>query len=411
MIKHKIKLMFPLFWICLVVATYMGQGEPFLLGTTALVCLIVIKKTNGVLQVHRNCDVFFPLFVLYYILVSAVGILTGYVGFKNSVELLLKYVFLPIIIYVLIPEDYKKRLEMLKLLRNIIFASAIYGVIESLIEYNYMVGFVQLDTKAWMEAMNRASNYQPCSMFLHYNYYGCVLILGFVFALYIPYKRKLVNMLYWLVILEQILVCQSRICWIAAVVLVMMQIVVSGKITNKKVRNLILVLMGCLCVVIFDPTLFSTIGDFIGKRFSRLWIYGFEDGSLGQRLGTLMNWPTYFQQHIIRGLFGTGYQSIQVEFMKEYSFFKGYSTADCQITVYLVETGIIGVVLLLMALINFFKKKKSENNYEHIISNSGKLSLCAFCIECITLDIVSNNIIWSLMLLVIIATNKRKKCE
>ena len=176
MTKHNIELMFPLFWICLVIATYMGAGEPFLLGATVLICLIVIKKTNGVLQVHRNGNVFFRLFVLYYILVSTAGILTGYVGFKNYIELFFKYVFLPMIIYVLVPDDYKKRLEMLKIIKNIIFVSTLYGVVESLIKYNYMVDFVQLNTKTWVQAMNNASNYQPCSLFLHYNYLSLIHI-------------------------------------------------------------------------------------------------------------------------------------------------------------------------------------------------------------------------------------------
>lgn len=407
--KYKNILIFPMFWICLVVATYSGLGESFLIGTTAISCLVAIKRAKGILFVHRNGETSFSFFIIYYIFTSAFGILMGYVGFKNYAELLLKYVCLPMIVYILTPKDYIKRLEMLKVLKTIIFISIIYGLIESVIKYNYMVDFVQLNTNVWMQTMNKASNYQPCSWFLHYNYYGCVLILGFVFALYIPYKKKLLNIIYWVMLLEQILVCQSRICWIAVVILIMIQIVISGKITNKKIRNLILVLMGCLCIVFFVPNIFSTLGNFIGERFSRLWIYGFEDGSLGQRLGTLMNWPIYFQRHVIKGLFGTGYQSIQVEFMKEYSFFKGYSTVDSQITVYLVETGIVGVLLLIIALIDFFKKKRSTDCYKQIISYIGKLSLCAFCIECVTLDIVSNNIILSLVFLVIIITNKSKR--
>lgn len=398
------KYLFPLFWMGLIVTTYLEIGEYYIVGMSVLFGLLPIIKNHGVIHIQKNCGFFY--FVIYYILVSVIGIFTGYVGFKNFVELLLKYVILPLVIFELIPNRSDKRIEMLEVLKFCIFVTCLYGLIESTIKYNFMTNFVRLSTRTWMESMNGTTNYQPCSIFLHYNYYGCVLILGLVFAWFLPYRRKIWNIIYWIVLLEQILICQSRICWIAAIVLLMFQIGRSRRITNTAVKKFLLVTMFCVCLLIFDPSIFIAIGNFVGNRFSRLWIYGFEDGSLGQRLGTLMNWPDYFQLNTVKGLVGTGYQSIMVDYMKKYSFFKGYSTADCQLTVYLVETGVIGVLILSVAMILFFKKKPLNSLGAQTISEISKMALIAFCVECMTLDIISNNIILSLLLMVIIISDK-----
>lgn len=396
--------LFPLFWIGLIATTYLGFGEYYIVGISVLFCLIPIVKNHGVIRVHKSCTFFW--FVMYYIIVSIVGIFTGYVGLNNFIELLLKYVVLPLIIYELIPSDSDNQVKMLKVLKSFIFVSCLYGLIESIMKYNFMVHIVRLNTKSWMESMNGAANYQPSSVFLHYNYYGCVLILGLVFAFFLPYRRKIWNFIYWIILLEQILVCQSRICWIATIVLLMLQIVKSKRITSTAVKRTLIIIMTCICVVIFNPDIVTFIGSFIRERFSRLWIYGFEDGSLGQRLGTLMNWPDYFQSNTIKGIVGTGYQSILVNYMKAYSFFKGYSTADSQITVYLVETGIIGIVILSIAIISFFRKKPLNCLDAQTISAISKMALVAFCIECVTLDIVSNNIVQVLLLMVIVIFDK-----
>lgn len=407
--KEKEIYLFPLFWIGLIMTTYFGVGEYFLLGMTVLVGLLLIIKNRRVVYIQKKGA--FLFFVSYYVVVSMMGLFTNYVGIKNFIELLLKYILLPLIIFKLIPQDYNERIKMLKLLKSIIFVCCIYGFIESVIKYNYLVYFVRTDRKIWMEAMNITSNYQPCSIFLHYNYYGCVLVLGLVFAWFLPYKRKILNIVYWVILLEQILICQSRMCWIAAIILVMLKLGKSKKITSNTIKKLLLIMMACVCLIIFDPTIFSIIGRFVKNRFSRLWIYGFEDGSLGQRLGTLMNWPNYFQKNTIKGLVGTGYQSILVDYMRKYSFFKGYSTADCQLTVYLVETGVIGVVILGVALVSFFRKRSMNSLEAQIICKISKMALFAFCIECITLDIVSNNVIWSLLLMIVVVFTKRQKCE
>ena len=398
---------FPAFWIGLIVTTYLGIGEYYIMVLVICIGLFWLTRVGSSIKVRRKGG--FKYFVLYYVIISIFGLATNFVGIRNYIELIMKYIFLPIIIFYLIPNESGERITMLKVLKALILVSAIYGLIETMLGYNFMVDFVRLESRAWMIARNSALNYQPCSFFLHYNYYGCVLILGLVIGRYIPYKNKVVNYLYWILILEQLLMCQSRICWIAAAVITIIEVLKSKKITNRGLKKILVVILAIICVVIFNPSIIASLFEFIGKRFSRLWIYGFEDGSLGQRLGTLMNWPIYFQKNIIEGIFGTGYQSVSVKFMSEYSYFRGYSTADCQLTIYLVETGIIGVAILLFAIIRFLKLKNINFADGQKIVNIGKMGFVAFIVECFTLDIVSNNIMLSLMLLMILIVNKKQE--
>lgn len=397
--------LFSIFWIGLIITTYLGMGEKYILLFFCATVFVSIKSWQY-LKVSKQG--FFKYFILYYVVISTFALITDYVGIRNYIELMLKYIVLSLVVYTLIPNNYSERINMFRVLKTIIFISAFYGFIESLIKYNYMVEFVELESKIWMRYMEGASNYQPSSFFLHYNYYGFVLILGLILVRYIPYKNKFINYLYWILLIEQIIICQSRISWIAAVVVIIIGVFKSEKISNRGIKNLIIIFLMLICLIIFEPTIINEFGRFISNRFSRLWIYGFKDGSLGQRVGTLLNWFPYFEKNLLRGIFGTGYQSISVEFMKDYSYFAGYSTADCQITVYLVETGIVGVIVLFFATIEFLKKKKCSTIEQSNIFSIGKMCFIAIMVECLTLDLVSNNIILSLMMLMICAVNKKQ---
>lgn len=405
--KRKIKCyLFPTIWICMIITTYIGVEEIFLLVAMLVIGFISLGTFSKTLKFSRTDG--FKYFVAYYVLISIIGLITNYVGIKNFIELILKYVCLPLFIVLIIPDEYDKRIVMLKALRLLIFISALYGFIECVLRYNFMVNLVQIDSKVWMETMNNTVNYQPSSFFLHYNYYGCILVLGIILIRFIPYKNKIFNLFCWVLLLEQILVSQSRICWIATLVLLIIEILHSKRITSRHLQRIILVFLCSICIIIFEPSIFPYIGNFISNRFSRLQIYGFDDGSLGQRLGTLMNWPFYYQNNLIKGLFGTGYQSISVDYLKEYSFFKGYSTVDCELTVYLVETGLMGVLILTRAIIQFIKKKSVSSIDELTVFRIGKMGIVVFIIECITLDIVSNNIMLSLLIAMLLVVNKRQ---
>ena len=386
-------LLFPLFWIGLTLATYMNFFNIYIIGVLSLV-LIKIFSIKRCSKSYRIQVSWWKLFVIYYFFISTIGVIKEYLDIKDLVEFIIKYICFPIIIINIIPKDKDDIKKLLIILKNIIFFAAIYGLIESIIKYNLLANIIVIENKSWIMDMNKLGNYQCSSFFLHYNYYGCILIVGWIIDLFYPYKKTITSNIYKVLIIEQIVVCQSRICWIAFAFLILYRMIKSKKINNRKIQFFIISMFIILVFIIFEPSFFNKFGTFFLKRFSRIWKYGFNDGSLGQRLGTLMNWPSYFKENIIRGIYGTGYQSVTKYYMQNYSFFKGYSTVDCEWTVFLVETGIVGFIIFLITIIKNFTKCNVEEIKKYII--------IAFVIEATTLDLVANNTILVLIIFFIV---------
>lgn len=396
------KYAFPVFWAGLIIATYLGFGEYYLILVFGLVVFLAYHENKLYISKKRLKESCWHFFVGYYVLISVFGLIAGYTGLKNFIELVLKYICLPVIVIFLFPKTPKKIKDMLYCIKNLIFICAVYGLAESLLKYNYMVDLVRLESRSFMQAMNLSMNYQPCSFFLHYNYYGGVLLIGFLLAVLIPYKNRMLNIFYLLLTVEQVLVCQSRINWVALLIVVAILVFLSGKVTDRRLQAVLLIGVLGVCVIILEPSIPAKLISFVENRFSRLWIYGLEDGSLGQRVGTFLNWFRYIKVNPVAGIFGTGYQSINTVFMGEYSFFEGFSTADCEFTVYLVETGITGVLILIFSARTFFKMNECSGRDNKRMQKMGKLGVVVYLVLCLTLDIASNNIMLTMLYFMIV---------
>lgn len=157
----------------------------------------------------------------------------------------------------------------------------------------------------------------------------------------------------------------------------------SSKITSKSVRK-ILGFGGLLVIfMLLFPSVPFKLMRFVHVRFLNIFIHGMNDGSLGQRIGTLLNWRHYFISNPLLAIFGTGYQSIGKIYLKKYSYFGGYSTADCLVTTYLVETGIVGALFLASFLIAKIRKYRKTDSISYYF-------IVLFILEGLTLDLSSN---------------------
>ena len=409
MVHIKKEYFLPIYWSLLILTTYMGLGEVFLLLVTIPVGLYILKKHSYSMKWKTNNYAIY--FVGYYIISSIFGVVLGNLDVKNFAELIIKYIFIPTTIYYLIPTRNAENINMLKLFKNIIFCSIIYGLIESLIKYNFIFNIISSDLTSLSLNTGNSRFYQPSSFFLHYNYYGCVLILGLIIDIFIPYSNIIINLIFKTLLVEQIFMCQSRISWIATCVILIVRILFYWKLTYTSIKLAMFCVLSTAFIIIFDTSIFTTISNFIVDRFSRLWIYGFADGSFGQRVGTLINWLTYFKNNIIEGCLGTGYHSASGKFLEQYSYFAGFSTVDCQLTVYLVETGILGVLILTLAIIKIFREKIEESTDAKIINYIARIGIIGYLCESLTLDIASNNIIIFLIMMMFVMTrnNNLKK--
>lgn len=397
MIKDRTPCLFLIFYFLLLISTYFKIGNYYLL-ITAVIFFFLSSKDISLRLSRKNLTLY--LFIGYYVIISLFGLILDTVGIRNFVELILKYILMPWLIIRLIPQTKTNLEKCIWIIRKFISGCAIYGLIEFVLKYNILEKVVKIDSRSWILAMNGATNYQSSSLFLHYNYYGCILVVGWLLGLLFPYKNRIVELLCRVLIIEQILMCQSRIAWISFIIVSILYIIRSAVITNKLIQRIIVIGGLLVVVVIFNPTIIWGIAGFVTNRFGKIFQYGFQDGSLGQRLGTLLNWPEYFQKYPVEAFFGTGYQSTSLKFMQEFSYFKGYSTADCMYTILIVETGIVGFIVFTYTIINLIRK---QYNSSCLLLWYG---IIIFLIESVTLDIVSNDFIL-VMLYMIIAVGYR----
>lgn len=388
-ISNKIKSwLIILLWIGIIPATYRGYGNQFVLTYLGISMFLLLFIEKGQITINFTAS-FWKIFIGYYFLISIINIPNGYTDPKEIMNLVIKYIFIPVIIWLCMSNDYTQNKKTLVYIRNLLVFSAIYGLIEEVLKYNYLIKFILIND--YTNEINTINNvgYQVTSIFMHYNYYGIALILCWILLCTIPFKLKIYNYLFRILIIEQLIICQSRISWIAMLFIVIVQFLEKNK--AKVSRNIIVSLAAIALIVIFLPKLLNIITNSIfGKRFANIFQYGMLNGSVGQRLGTLENWPTYFQNNIINGVFGTGYQSIGNAFLNKYSYFSGYSTADNQLTIYLVETGIIGTTIAIFAMGNLLVKKIGKNSNLNL---AFRLLILLIIIESTTLDVISNNII------------------
>ena len=395
----------------LLLATYRGIAEEFIIIFSVVLGVLRIKKRVDLLRINK---VVFPFifFLLYYGIITILGFVKGIVDVESLILFLVLLVLLPFSMVQLMSISKDVRYNSVIDLKNFIFLSSIYGTVEYLFRYNPIYLVMNIPSSEWIINMNNSLGvYQPSSFFLHYTYYGSLLLLGIVLLMVFPYKKKMLNILSFFLLSQQIFLAQSRICWIAYVFILLFYIFLTKRISVKKFKKKLLyivlsAILSVFFIILLNPDLIINFLHTIIKRFSTLFIYGFDDGSLGQRVGTLMNWPKYFHKNNIQGLFGSGFNTIDNVFLNEYSYFRGYMTADCQYVSLLIGTGVLGLFIFLYSFVKvYFKSSK--------LTSSGiflKLLLVSYAIQCITYDITTYFIfipfLWGVVLY---GTEKKQK--
>ena len=382
-----------LYWMGLIFGTYCGFAEIYVF---VLFAVVVVLKFGVIINTTNKMAAYWFPFVAYYLFVTLAGLALGSVTLIKLAEFILKYCFIPMTVYFLLPSTSLQLDKAGHFLRNLILVTVAYGLVESILGHNYIDELIPKKIGVWVSSMNLLGTYQCSSIYLHYSYYGFVLIAEWLLLCKYPLKYIVMHRIAQVLVIEQILVCQSRIAWISFICILMFKMLFGSKTFDFKKGVLpLLVLSACLFCLIFDSTIIYRIFTYIGGRFSNVFKYGFSDGSVGQRLGTLLNWGEYFKKYPNEGLFGTGYSSVNGLYLLNYSMFAGFSTVDCEFTVYLVETGVIGFALAIFAVGKSFQHRAGNTEWVFFT----KCTLVLVLSEAATLDLVSNNIIFSLFMI------------
>ncbi len=368
-------------------ATFIGYSQQYLIATFFVVFIFSFLFENKVFKNKFSSLYlgFFALFVAYYGSVTIINFFSGVITLVDFANFFIKYLLMPVTIYLLVPMKKKDIIKTIKIIRNIIIISALYGLVEVIFKHNVLDRFI-LIPGGWTENHTMSGNYKPSSFFLHYNYYGFVLNIGFLLVSEYPIKNKYFNSIIKLLFITQIFIAQSRINRICFLVVSIYYLIKIFRKNTKKGMMTVSFCFGSFLILLFIPGFFNNIQNIIIGRILPLITNGMSEGSIGQRLGTLRNFKYFFLDDPILGLIGGGFGSIEEIFLVKYSFFENVSTADCQLTTFLVEAGVIGTILFsLFIILKLFKKSRTHED------NVIKLLIIVFLIDSITLDIVSNN--------------------
>lgn len=362
----------------IIYGTYRGIGEYLVFPLFAMI-YICYRSTFEKIYIEK----FTLLFIAYYLLASAVGFAGGLVSAADMVSFCNRYILIPLTVFALLPRQYSSLRKFMQTFKALMFIPICYGLWESIFHFNPLYKVVTIDASSWIRSMNSSLIYQPSSFFLHYNYYSFILVFLILCSFFFPFKALVWNIIFNALIIEQLIVCQSRMAWIAALLIVFFLFISYKATYSRKIFILACIFFLGIFLLLVFPQVTSKFLNLFFQRFSSVVAFGFEDGSFGQRIGTLLNFGKYFAANPLLGISGTGYNSINNFFLEKYSYYSGYSTADNQYTILLVEVGIIGFVLFCLFIYRllyriFYTDKR----------------LCAFILfiifEGITLDLMSN---------------------
>ena len=106
-------------------------------------------------------------------------------------------------------------------------------------------------------------------------------------------------------------------------------------------------------------------------------------------------------EHPIKAIIGGGYGSALFDFLPQYSYYFGFQTTDSVLTTYLIEVGIIGCLLLFIALFIYISSIDKTNSFNKLTI----LLIVMTLIEMFSFDFFANNItlflfymVWGVMI-------------
>lgn len=370
---------------------YTGNGVTPVIVILFFLSALYSLYRKSKLSINLNF-LFIYIFLAYYLLLTVIFT-------QDLLVMTSKFILFPIFVYYIIPKNINGVIRILSIFKSFIGFTAIFGLYEYMQHFNLMVNFVKIDAVKWIQTMNLNSVYYPSSIFLHYTYFAYVLLLAFILVIVIPYKNRVLNLVYKTLIAISIFLPQSRIVWIAFGVILILSFILNrqGILTYRKlsVIVLILIIVVSLCLY-FD--VFAFISNYISLRFSSLYRYGLADGSLGQRIGTLRNWENYLDSDTIKAIIGSGFGGVN-SYLSTYSFFNGYTTADSTVTSFLIDTGVIGLFIFLLSM---FQILVIVVKGKGIFRELALYTIVASSIVSLTIDFWANYVILHIFYVVII---------
>lgn len=385
------------FWFIIGVAYYRNFNLTIILPLFFLVVLQRILSKQFTFYIKKQ-NIFLILFVAYYSFVSFLFLKST----SSLTNFVIRYILLPTIAFgstSLYINTKRMKLFFIGCIKSLVILFALFGIYEWRAKYNPIGSFITTGAANWIKRMNEFANivYYPSSFFTHYTYFAYVLLVGWLLSLIFPSKNKLFDYSYKGTVLFALIISQSRMAWITFVIITMIHYFFSV----KKVKISWLISVPIVFIVLNISGFINKIVELVSSRFDRVISLGYFDGSFGQRFGTLKNVIPYMSEHPIKAIIGGGYGSTLFDFLPQYSYYLGFQTTDSVLTTYLIEVGIIGCLLLFIALFIYISSIDKTNSFNKLTI----LLIVMTLIEMFFFDFFANNItlflfymVWGVMI-------------
>lgn len=372
------------FWFIIGVAYYRNFNLTIILPLFFLVVLQRLLSKQFTFYIKKR-NVFLILFVVYYSFVSFLFLKST----PSLTNFVIRYILLPTIAFgstSLYINTQRIKLFFIGCIKSLVILFALFGIYEWYTKYNPIGSFITTEAANWIKRMNEFANivYYPSSFFTHYTYFAYVLLVGWLLSITFPSKNKLFDYSYKGTVLFALIISQSRMAWITFVIITMIHYF----FFVKKVKISWLISIPIIFILLNISGVINKIVDLVSSRFDKVISLGFLDGSFGQRLGTLQNVIPYMSEHPIKALIGGGYGSALFDFLPKYSYYFGFQTTDSMLTTYLIEVGIIGCLILFIALFIYISTIDKANPFNKLTI----LLLVMTLIEMFFFDFFANNI-------------------
>ena len=385
------------FWFIIGVAYYRNFNLTIILPLFFLVVLQRILSKQFTFYIKKQ-NIFLILFVAYYSFVSFLFLKST----SSLTNFVIRYILLPTIAFgstSLYINTKRMKLFFIGCIKSLVILFALFGIYEWRAKYNPIGSFITTGAANWIKRMNEFANivYYPSSFFTHYTYFAYVLLVGWLLSLIFPSKNKLFDYSYKGTVLFALIISQSRMAWITFVIITMIHYF----FFVKKVKISWLISVSIVFIALNISGFINKIVELVSSRFDRVISLGYFDGSFGQRFGTLKNVIPYMSEHPIKAIIGGGYGSTLFDFLPQYSYYLGFQTTDSVLTTYLIEVGIIGCLLLFIALFIYISSIDKTNSFNKLTI----LLIVMTLIEMFSFDFFANNItlflfymVWGVMI-------------
>lgn len=363
-------------------------------------------------------------FIFYISYLTLITIFNFLIGTSNNyssssrLKICLFVFVVPIFLisFVVYNNKSKNKQKFLILFRNFMCVCSLLGIFEYISKKQIFISLITSDgalrnLKTYSNIASRS--YRLCLFFYHPTYYCIFLAIGIIFLIYFPLKNKIANLLFFLLLITNMLLTQSRIGWLSLCIILCFYLIKRNrnkvkKLTQRKLFNRLFLLVVAALVIFCLIKYSNNFIQIVASYYQRIIELNSSNLTYGARLQNISLIPLMVSQPygVLHLLFGGGFR-YGLSCLENHPSLNGWTSAiDNQFLTSILDTGLVGttifIIFVVYAFVGFFKKTSKEN--EAVF-----LSILLIIISAAAYDLVSTSSLYSLFIILISITCEKKE--